>query len=152
MCNTAGNLRLAPGEPVTAERVNAIVDRLEAGPAMVGGVGMLISRIGGMFVMSLDVAALPSPMPPVVEAGEFPASDLTYSGNHGEAAIGNTWQQDAAGTGEGVRITMQTGQAYNAGGDRALYAFVRDLTFTPDGRLQAVSAERRVTVANTEAC
>jgi hypothetical protein len=68
------------------------------------------------------------------------------------AATDGPWNRGSQGTIKGVTIRLQTRTAYNANGDKTLYAFYRNFTFDDHGRLVGIGTENRVTVDVTEVC
>ena len=73
--------------------------------------------------------------------------DLTYSGEHTEAAMGDSgWDRSNQGTKDGFKLTVQTGESYYDAGDEKLYKYTRVLTFNREGQCVLTSAETRVVV------
>ena len=127
---------------------------MKASQLVTGGHGIHTSRIGDTWVVSLDSTALSGPAAAVtpVDVDEENLTDLTYTGEHAETADSETWDHSNPQAKDGFLVTIQTGEAYNHGGDKTLYAFVRDFTFNAHGQLVAVSAERRIVVDTPESC
>ncbi len=126
---------------------------------IIGGHGILVSYLSGRYLIELDesvLSASDSQDDPIVTEspeGVFDAltcDKLTYSSSHTIEADTQTWTRDADNT--GIQLTLQTATVYDATGTHALYAMVRDLSFSSLGQLIGVSAERRITVDNTESC
>lgn len=119
-----------------------------------GGHGIHASRIGRMWVVSLDPTVNAGPAAAVVptEVDENNLTDLTYTGEHGEAAAEDSWSHQNTQFKDGFKVTIQTGEAYDHEGDKTLYAFVRDFTFNANGQLITVSTERRIVVDTPETC
>lgn len=67
-----------------------------------------------------------------------------------ETAQTTSWSRAASAM--AVNLWVVSRVVYNAGGDRSLYAFLREMSFDARGLLTAISAETRVTVDATEAC
>jgi hypothetical protein len=66
-----------------------------------------------------------------------------------EAADTDTWTYgdvDGSGNKKGLRLYIQTRQAYFHAGDHKWYAYVRLLTFATSGLLYSVGAETRVEI------
>jgi Tfp pilus assembly protein FimT len=126
---------------------------------IIGGHGILVSYLSGRYLIELDESILSAPssdnQPVTTDAttGVFNAvtcNKLTYTTSHGNEANSQTWSSDVANT--GMQMTVQTATVYDVSGTHALYAMVRDLSFNSIGQLVSVSAERRITVDNTESC
>ncbi len=115
---------------------------------MTGGYGIHTSRIGDTWVVSLDTCVLPGPAAAVtpIDVDQDNLADLTYTGEHSEAADSSSWDHANVQALDGFTVTIQTGEAYDDGGDQILYAFVRDFTFNAYGQLITVSAEQRIAV------
>lgn len=89
--------------------------------------------------------------------------DLTYTGEHQEAARTDTYTDDDSDTvlwsrhtpptdKDGVKVTVQLGAAYYHTGDEKLYAYVADMVFDSFGSLVKILEERRVEIDTPEAC
>lgn len=80
-------------------------------------------------------------------------TDITYAGEHTEAAISDTgWDVEDQGTERGLKLSVITGVAYYDAGDETLYAYKRDLEFDANGHLMRASTESRVAIEVPEAC
>ena len=69
-----------------------------------------------------------------------------------DAALGDAWNRDSPGTGQGLTLTLMTRWTYNAAGDATIYGFFRDLHFDSNGQLQSITAETRVAIETPVNC
>lgn len=120
---------------------------------IIGGAGIGVTRFGDTWLIEFDDIVLPGPAAANADTTIDPdqLAELTYNGEHAEAIESGTWDRASVVDMSGVRLTVQTGTAYDHESDRTLYAFVRDLTFNTDGQLVEVSAERRYIIDAPEA-
>jgi len=121
---------------------------------IIGGNGIATSRIGDTWIICLDPTVISGPAsanaPTTIDEDNL--EDLSYSDEHTETAASGSWDREQSNSKDGVKVTIQTGEAYNHVGDKTLYAFVRDLIFNANGQLVSISTERRAVVDVAESC
>lgn len=120
---------------------------------IIGGQGIHVGQFGRSWVIDIDPSFIPLPAALGVASYIDPEKieDLTFIDEHPETLLTGKWDRTQAINRDGVSVTIQTGEAYDHEGDRTLYAFFRDFTFNANGRLQSISAERRVVIDAAEA-
>lgn len=92
------------------------------------------------------------------------ATDLTYTGEHTEAARTDDYEsgydetdvlfdfRDKPTDKNSVKITMCIGFCYNNTGDKKLYAYMADFHYNDVGSLVKIEKERRVEIDAAESC